>query len=626
MSFNILKNKTLKTKLFFPNILYILLAGTILFFFFNSNVLIQNLSKEQKTSNQLSDDILNTALDIKGYINKEISFDDLEKEYKTLLGEITNSNVAENFQKIWKNVVTFQSLRKTNLEIEKEVFNLADNSIKRSNEFIDVTSRKLADKKQRSQITTLERLVLKGANTNTSSNYQLEVLFGRLKEDLNVKGSILQFLETLIKNIGNDVKNLEGTPFEQSVRMAQKADFKIKELILAYINNVEKTNQIQTVIFDEIDKNIAEINQMAMSSNEKFFSQIKTYFRYILIIMLVTSFLGIFISFVTARSLSEWLNRIAIGLSNVSEQVASSSKEVSTLSQLLAEASSEQAASIEETSSSMEIMSSMTKQNAENSSHANGLMKDAKKVVTEANESMGKLTVSMDDISKASEETSKIIKTIDEIAFQTNLLALNAAVEAARAGEAGAGFAVVADEVRNLAMRAADAAKNTALLIESTVNKINDGSDLVSTTNEAFSKVAQSTVKVGELVAEISEASQEQSEGIGQINIAIAEMDKVVQQNSENSENSATASEETEIQIAKMRSIINELTFLVSGTNGNETNRVPSPAGRLIKTTDKSKNTFLAPEKKMAIPQKNEIRPNQVIPFDENEEDNFQDF
>jgi methyl-accepting chemotaxis protein len=148
-------------------------------------------------------------------------------------------------------------------------------------------------------------------------------------------------------------------------------------------------------------------------------------------------------------------------------------------------------------------MASMTRQNAENSAQADNLMQEANQVVETANSSMAQLIDAMGDISKASEETSKIIKTIDEIAFQTNLLALNAAVEAARAGEAGAGFAVVADEVRNLAMRAADAAKNTAALIEGTIKKVEGGSDLVLETNESFKEVAERTSKVGELVAEI---------------------------------------------------------------------------------------------------------------------------
>ncbi|MBF0243415.1 MAG: methyl-accepting chemotaxis protein, partial [Desulfamplus sp.] len=170
-------------------------------------------------------------------------------------------------------------------------------------------------------------------------------------------------------------------------------------------------------------------------------------------------------------------------------------------------------------------------------------------------------------------------KTIDEIAFQTNLLALNAAVEAARAGEAGAGFAVVADEVRNLAMRAAAAAKNTAALIEGTVQKINSGSKLVSTTNEAFGKVAGSSAKIGDIVAEISGASNEQYNGIEQVNIAITEMDKVVQKNAATAEESASASEELSAQAEQLRDYVGDLVMLVKGTRevradrGNRTYR-----------------------------------------------------
>jgi len=255
------------------------------------------------------------------------------------------------------------------------------------------------------------------------------------------------------------------------------------------------------------------------------------------------------------------------------EQVGSASAQVASSSQSLAEGAAQQAASLEETSSALEEMASMTKQNADNSGQANTLMNEANKVVGQAKDSMGDVTNSMEEISKASEETSKIIKTIDEIAFQTNLLALNAAVEAARAGEAGAGFAVVADEVRNLAMRAAEAAKNTSDLIEGTVKKVNTGSELVQKTNEAFDEVATSAAKVGELVNEIAAASKEQAEGIEQLNTGVVEMDKVVQQNASGSEESAAASEEMSSQAQELNSMLSQFKLNGQGTSSVQFSR-----------------------------------------------------
>ena len=205
-------------------------------------------------------------------------------------------------------------------------------------------------------------------------------------------------------------------------------------------------------------------------------------------------------------------------------------------SQVLSEAAAEQAASIEETSSSIEEMSSMIKNNAESTAKANDLMSGAKRTIEQANGSMDQLTVSMKEIAISSEQTQKIVKTIDEIAFQTNLLALNAAVEAARAGEAGAGFAVVAEEVRNLALRAAEAAKNTSSQMGDIVTKVQAGEKLVTATNKDFAEMKTSSNTVVELMGSIAAASKDQSEGIEQINQAILQMNQVTQQNAASAE------------------------------------------------------------------------------------------
>ncbi len=343
--------------------------------------------------------------------------------------------------------------------------------------------------------------------------------------------------------------------------------------------------------------------------------------RNVLVVGATTIMLGILLAFFLARGIIHVLRKISSQMDEGAEQVASASGQVSSASQLLAEGASEQAASIEETSSSLEEMAAMTRQNAENSNHANRLMDEAKLIVGEANETMDKMNRSMAEISNSSEETSKIIKTIDEIAFQTNLLALNAAVEAARAGEAGSGFAVVADEVRNLAMRAAEAARDTSTLIENTNQKVIEGSQLVNNTNDEFSKVAGSANKVAELVGEIAEASKEQAQGIDQINKAVNEMDKVTQQNAANAEESASAAEEMNMQAGQMKSSVSDLTKLVGGaTNGFKLNQNQKRGNH--RTLDSiqpiTKNKIISPvsEAKKALPEC-------VIPLDEDE---FKDF
>ena len=272
--------------------------------------------------------------------------------------------------------------------------------------------------------------------------------------------------------------------------------------------------------------------------------------------------------FILARSIALPIGDIARDLNEASEQVAASSSQVASASKGLAEGASEQASALEETSSSLEEMSSMTKQNADNAGQARSLMAEARKIVERVDGQMNDMTSAIEAVTKSSEETGKIIKTIDEIAFQTNLLALNAAVEAARAGEAGAGFAVVADEVRNLALRSAEAAKNTSGLIENTVATVRKSRELTRQTQESFRENVEISAKVGGLVDEIAAASQEQAQGIDQISRAVAEMDKVVQQTAASAEESASASEEMSAQSQQMKAYVAKLTTVIGGSAG----------------------------------------------------------
>ncbi|ODU55161.1 MAG: chemotaxis protein, partial [Clostridium sp. SCN 57-10] len=253
------------------------------------------------------------------------------------------------------------------------------------------------------------------------------------------------------------------------------------------------------------------------------------------------------------RELVEKNNVMLSGIASAADQVATGAKQVSDSSILLSQGATEQASAIEQLTAAIEEIASQTKQNAEYAGQANGLARDAKTYAERGNTQMAEMLTAMRDINNSSNNISKIIKVIEDIAFQTNILALNAAVEAARAGQHGKGFAVVAEEVRNLAARSANAAKETTDMIESSIQKVEGGTKIANATAEALSRIVSGIDRMASLVGDISTASNEQAAGIAQVNAGVTQVAQVVQTNSATSEESAAASEELSSQAQLLR-------------------------------------------------------------------------
>jgi methyl-accepting chemotaxis protein len=301
---------------------------------------------------------------------------------------------------------------------------------------------------------------------------------------------------------------------------------------------------------------------------------------------------GVGLAFLIAQKIIRALKRIIHSLAEGAEQVAAASEEVSSASQTLADSATERAAGLEETSSSLEEVSSMTRQNADNAQQANTLVTAACTIANTGSVSMGRMNEAIQEIRKSSDETAKIIKVIDEIAFQTNLLALNAAVEAARAGEAGKGFAVVAEEVRNLAMRSAEAAKNTNQMIDKSVKSAHNGVGLAEEVTQILHKIVGGVTQAADLVGKIASASKEQSKGIHEINTVITDLDTVTQSNAATAEESAAAAEELSAQAEEMARVVQDLTALIDG-RGMESLRLRVLAARAKPYTPSIENSMM---------------------------------
>jgi len=327
-------------------------------------------------------------------------------------------------------------------------------------------------------------------------------------------------------------------------------------------------------------------------------------------VLLVSMFVAGVVVWVV-RQISKALTETATEMRQSAEQVVAASAQVSSSAQSLSQGATEQAASLEETSASMEEMASMTRKNAQNSQTAAGLVVETEQAVHQSNAALSDMVEAMSGIRDSSTKISKIIKTIDEIAFQTNILALNAAVEAARAGEAGMGFAVVADEVRNLAQRSAQAAKDTASLIEDAIARSQQGTDKVAQMGVVIATITEKATKVRGLVQEISTASSEQTQGIEQVTQSVSQMEQVTQTTAATAEESAAASEELNAQAETSMVAVSKLEAMVGG--GTRASATPK-AYRASAHAGGGKVVKMAPVARKVAPP---VKAEEAIPFDD---------
>lgn len=591
---NFFRRLKLSHRLMAPNLIFLLVLALAVYVAAHSTAVIQKAADHQKQLSGIQTELRNLQMVVQQFVSGELSHAEMAKK---LTGLQNNVRGVEGFDStpvinLHKHLLEYEKLNQANDRLEKEILDLSTYAIQQSDGYINSMVKRLADENARTQVSTLERLVIGGALNNTVSNYKIQLHLQQVKQHVQAKKQAFAYLNGLLEHIPKDIEKLAGTPFADLPKNAYVAAKKIKQGFEALVVNLEHQNELKLAAHKDTSSSMAQIETITQTENDAIFHQFEQYFRIIALVLIMTVVIALALNFIISRRVSQKLVRVITGIESGADEVASASGQLSSASQQLAAGSSEQAASIEETSASLEEMAAMTKQNADNSNAARTKMTEAKGVVDRVDRHMNDMAAAMDEISKSSEETGKIIKTIDEIAFQTNLLALNAAVEAARAGEAGAGFAVVADEVRNLAMRAAEAASNTSGLIENTIQSVQNGSDLTQSTRDAFKLNMEIAAKVGELVDELAAASSEQAQGIEQVNVAVTEMDKVVQSNAANAEESASASEEMSAQALQMKAMVADLVSVVGGGRNNAEHTLSEPTTTGDQKEVKGKSAF----------------------------------
>lgn len=574
-SISLMKKLKYPMKIGLLSALVLCMCGTIIAILFSNLDSQANFSIKERHGIEYINPLKDLFLDLQNFKdnNPSVTSDDIKKYINIIDEQDVKYNKEMKVEDRWSKLkTTLENPNKTNVDdLISQAQALADYITNQSNLILDpdldtyylMDSYCLRFSNIIAKIFSLKQEYLKNANKkkfNKVDMIRTSVLLEEQNEILKTNIDVIYGFNPSTKADLDAVYNDSYNSNKEFIGLTKNIIAGAKISPTAYAQSANKAitaNKAADVQYSKILYNLAEIRTQKYQKQEPFV------FIITIISLLIIGYL--FAGFYLA--LVELVTNISNDLFNIAEEVEDAASKLTDSSTNLAEGNNEQAAAIQETASTLEESASMVNQNTENTKMAAHLAKEAKEASTKGSQEITEMISCMTELKTSSNEIAKIIKVIDEIAFQTNILALNAAVEAARAGDAGKGFAVVAEEVRNLAQRSAEAAKDTANIIDQNITLSEKGVTSSETTSEALNEINEKVQKVSEIIDEVAVATEEQNQGIGQINKAMSQMSVVTQNNASISESNAAAVNALSAQVNDMKNIVSGLISSIKGAN-----------------------------------------------------------